>query len=100
MASVKNQRCLMGHWQKREPQEWSVDEAENTARCSGREASVHAPLRVIVEEKETPKSGMRDVQWLSILLQPQCNSADLERIFSASLAEAGAPAFLNGLAAD
>ena len=78
MASVKNQRCLMGHWQKREPQEWSVDEAENTARCSGREASVHAPLRVIVEEKETPKSGMRDVQWLSILLQPQCNSADLD----------------------
>ena len=37
-----------------------------------------APLRVIVEEKETPKSGMRDVQWLSILLQPQCNSADLD----------------------
>ena len=53
-------------------------QAESTARCSGREASVHAPLRVVVEEKETPKSGMRDVQWLSILLQPQRNSAGLD----------------------
>ena len=58
MASVKNQRCLMGHWQKREPQEWSVEEAESTARCSGREASVHAPLRAA---PDTCNISARDV---------------------------------------
>ena len=34
---------------------------------------------MIMEEKKTAKSGLllRDVQWLSILLQPHCNSAGL-----------------------